>query len=97
MEGIIRVQVEHHKGGKLRGPQFQLNKKMVKPEISISEKVAEFKSGELSAIINRGDTWYVTFQAGEQVLTHNDWHALGYVDTPDGYFIHERLNLGVGE
>ncbi len=47
--------------------------------------------------VQRGDMWNVMFRAGEQVLTHSGWHSLGFVDTPNGRFIHEQLNLSVGE
>ncbi len=32
-----------------------------------------------------------------KVLTASGWRALGFVDTPNGRFIHEQLSLGVGE
>jgi alpha-D-xyloside xylohydrolase len=33
----------------------------------------------------------------ERLLTSSGWRGLGFVDTPDGRFIHEQLGLGVGE
>jgi alpha-D-xyloside xylohydrolase len=97
MEGVIRVQVRHHKGGKTPQPQFQIFEGTVKPQVTINDAVAELASGELKVQVQRGDSWGVTFRAGEQVLTGSGWRALGFVDTPDGRFIHEQLNLGVGE
>jgi alpha-D-xyloside xylohydrolase len=97
MDGVIRVQVTHHKGRRPQQPQFQLHEETVKPQITISDSVAEFKSGELSVQVQRGDTWNAMFCVGEQVLTHSGWRSLGFVDTPDGRFIHEQLNLSVAE
>jgi alpha-D-xyloside xylohydrolase len=91
------VQVRHHKGGKTPQPQFQIFEGTVKPQVTINDAVAELASGELKVQVQRGDSWGVTFRAGEQVLTGSGWRALGFVDTPDGRFIHEQLNLGVGE
>jgi alpha-D-xyloside xylohydrolase len=97
MEGVIRVQVTHLKGGKTPQPQFQIFEGTVKPQVTISDAMAELASGELRVQVQRGDSWGVTFRADEQVLTGSGWRALGFVDTPDGRFIHEQLNLGVGE
>jgi len=97
MEGVIRVQTTHHKGGKKPQPQFQIFEGPASPKVTINEAMAELASGELKVQVQRGDAWDVTFRAGEQVLTGSGWRALGFVDTPDGRFIHEQLNLGVGE
>jgi alpha-D-xyloside xylohydrolase len=97
MDGVIRVQVTHHKGGKTPQPQFQIFEGQANPKVTINDAVAEFASGELKVQVQRGDSWGVMFRAGEQILTGSGWRALGFVDTPDGRFIHEQLNLGVGE
>jgi len=97
LEGVIRVQVTHHKGGKTAGPQFQIFEEQVKPRIEISESAGTLTSGELTVRVRRGDSWKVEFQAGGQTLTGSGWRALGFVDTPDGRFIHEQLDLGIGE
>ena len=31
------------------------------------------------------------------LLTSSGWRSLGFVDTPQGRFMHESLGLGVGE
>ena len=97
MEGVIRVQVTHHKGGKTPQPQFKISETPVTPKIQISDSVAELTSGALTVRVQRGDKWDVSFLAGGQSLTGSGWRALGFVDTPDGRYIHEQLNLGVGE
>jgi alpha-D-xyloside xylohydrolase len=97
MDGVIRVQVTHHKGGKTPQPQFQIFDGQTNPKVTINDAMAELASGELKVQVQRGESWGVTFRAGEQILTGSGWRALGFVDTPDGRFIHEQLNLGVGE
>ena len=51
----------------------------------------------LSVRIHKSGDWLVEFIGNEKVITASGWHALGFVDTPDGRYIHEQLNLGVGE
>lgn len=97
LAGVIRVQVTHHQGGLPPHPQFQIAEAPVTPQIAINAAAAELTSGELTVHIQRGESWGVTFRAGEQTLTGSGARALGFVDTPAGRFIHEQLNLGVGE
>lgn len=97
LEGVIRVQVTHHKGGKPPRPQFEICEGPVSPQVEIQAGAAELTSGELTVRVQRGDAWGVTFRAGGQTLTGSGWRALGFVDTPEGRYIHEQLNLGVGE
>jgi alpha-D-xyloside xylohydrolase len=98
MEGVIRVQVFHHKGGKLPQPQFEIYPQS-QPVLQIENQpdAATLTSGGLAVRVQKGDSWGVTFQARGQTLTGSGWRSLGYVDTPGGRFIHEQLNLGVGE
>ncbi len=97
LEGVIRVQVTHHKGGKTPQPQFQINEGPVAPQIEMSDSAAELTSGGLTVRVTRGEAWGVAFRAGAETLTGSGWRALGFVDTPDGRYIHEQLSLGVGE
>ena len=97
MEGVIRVQAVHHKGGKTPQPQFQINEEPVTPKVEISDSAAELTSGGLTVRVTKGESWGVAFRAGAETLTGSGWRALGFVDTPDGRYIHEQLSLGVGE
>ncbi len=97
MEGVIRVQATHHKGGKPPQPQFKISEGPVTPKIEISDSAAELTSGGLTVRVTKGDSWGVAFRAGTETLTGSGWRALGFVDTPDGRYIHEQLSLGVGE
>ena len=41
MQGVIRVQVTHLKGGKISQPQFQIFEGPVTPQITLSDSAAE--------------------------------------------------------
>jgi len=98
MENVIRAQIIHHKGGIPRRPEFTIYEQ-VAPEIAISndESAATLRSGQLSVRVHKGEDWLVEYIGGDKVITSSGWRALGFVDTPDGRFLHEQLNLGVGE
>ena len=98
MEGVIRVQAVHLKGGKTPQPQFEIHPQpQPKLQVENQPEVASLTSGALTVQVQKGSAWDVTFQAGGQTLTGSGWRALGFVDTPGGRYIHEQLNLGVGE
>jgi alpha-D-xyloside xylohydrolase len=98
MENVIRVQLYHHKGGKLPRPQFEI-KSTLGPQVRITDDVqaATLTSGRLTARIEKAGDWRLSFLDGEDEITHSGWRAMGFVDTSDGRFIHEQLALGVGE
>jgi alpha-D-xyloside xylohydrolase len=98
MENVIRVQLVHHKGTTPRKPAFEIHPGSL-PQASISndERCATLTSGELSVRINKTEDWLVEYIGGGQVITSSGWRSTGFVDTPDGRYVHEQLNLGVGE
>ena len=98
VENVIRVQVLHHRGVVPRKPEFSLYP-APHPQVSVSEDEdsATLTSGDLRVRIHKGSDWLVQFMAGGHVLTSSGWRALGFVDTPDGRYVHEQLSLGVGE
>jgi alpha-D-xyloside xylohydrolase len=98
MENVIRVQMFHYKGGLHRTPEFILSEQPhPQPVISDDEQCATLTSGALSVRIQKGENWLVEYKAGEHVITSSNWRGMGFVDTLDGRFIHEQLNIGVGE
>ena len=58
---------------------------------------ATLTSGQLSVHVQKGDNWSVEYRAGKRTITSSKWHGMGFVDTPAGRFMHEQLNIGVGE
>ena len=98
MENIIRVKIVHHKGGNPRKPEFEINQQSdLKITTSNNEKFATLTSGDLSVRIHKSADWLVEFIGGDKVITSSGGRAAGFVDTPDGRFIHEQLSLGVCE
>ncbi len=98
MENVIRVKIFHHKGALPRKPEFILSEQPhPEPVVSEDEQSATLISGELSVRVSKGEPWLVEYKAGKRLVTSSGWHGLGFVDTPDGRFIHEQLNIGVGE
>jgi len=95
---IIRVQVVHHKGGKKSWPEFALRcTEPYEPVTTSNQDYASLHSGDLSVRIHKESSWNVEFCNGEQILTSSNWHSLGFIDTPEGRYIHEQLNITVGE
>jgi len=98
MKNIIRVKIVHHKGGFPNKPEFEINQESdLQVFTSNDEKFATLTSGDLSVRINKGEDWLVEFIGDEKIITSSGWHALGFVDTHNGRFIHEQLSLSVGE
>ena len=98
MDNVIRVQIVHHKGGLPRKPEFILSDQPhPQPVISDDAQCAILTSGDLSVRVQKGDNWLVEYKTGERVITSSSGRGMGFVDTPEGQFIHEQLNLGVGE
>jgi len=98
MENVIRVQVVHHKGGLDRGPAFEL-KPGPAPAVQISDDAdaAMLTSGRLTVRVAKRPDWRVDFLDGDRVVTSSGWRGLALMETPEGRFMVEQLNLGVGE
>ncbi|HEY0945169.1 MAG TPA: alpha-xylosidase [Opitutaceae bacterium] len=98
MSDVIRVRIAHFTGGAERGPSIHLEPtKPAEVAIETSETVASLRTGKLTARINR-KAWEVAFEAEGQVLTRSGWRGMGYIQWPGrGNFVHEQLNLSVGE
>ena len=98
MENVIRVQVIHQKGILRRKPEFTIHQSDdFKVTVSEDDSAASLVSGDVCVRVDKGENWLVEFIGNDQLLTASGWRALGFVDTPDGRFIHEQLDLGVGE
>jgi alpha-D-xyloside xylohydrolase len=98
MPDVIRVQMVHHKGRRPRGPAFDLHA-LPEPEVQVCDdaQAATLTSGRLSAHVQKAGDWRVEFKAGERVITRSGWKGMGIIDTDAGRYMHEQLDLGVGE
>ncbi len=98
MENVIRVQISHHQGNKPEDPQFVLQKDdPFLPSVIEHGDAVILSSGQVSVHVHKTETWRVQYKAGGQQLTASSWRGMGFVDTPQGRFVHEQLDLGVGE
>jgi len=98
MKNIIRVRASHFEGGIDKGPHFDLAETdtSFKPSVSITEKTAEFKSGDLSVSVDVGGNWNNTFYGSGKMLTKNLNKSLGYMISEKPY-MKDELSLSVGE
>ncbi len=95
---VIRVHICHWKGGRRRGPAFELRSDGPTPRISRTSKAAILASGRLSVHVSTTDEWRVGFFWGEKLLTGSARGCAGYLIDSDGTrFMREQLALGVGE
>jgi len=106
MKNIIRVRVSHFEGGIDKGPHFVLNDADIsfKPLVRITDKSAEFQSGELSVSVDIGGNWNNTFYGNGKALTKNLNRSLGYMVSrgkgpykPQKPYMKDELSLSVGE
>jgi len=99
LEGVIKVRIEHHAGGRDSGPNFALpGANDPEVDIEIGSSQASFSSGELTARVARGTSWQLDFTAGDRVLTSSQPKTIGLATGPDGRsYVYQQLALAVGE
>jgi len=98
MPNVIRVTLNHHKGGVKKGPVFELNTQDANVDISKNEQGAVLKSGNLEVQIDKTNGWDVSFLYEGKRITGSGQRAAGYITGPskEAYF-REQLDLGIGE
>ncbi|MBD8586077.1 alpha-xylosidase [Frigoribacterium sp. CFBP 8766] len=98
-EGVIRVRIDHHQGARGRGG-FDLpgDDGSRVGEVSVVDGVGTLTSGALTATVGEGAPWSLEFSSGGERLTGSGHRSVGYVTDASGRsFVHEQLDLGVGE
>ncbi|MBL7262164.1 alpha-xylosidase [Paractinoplanes lichenicola] len=94
MPDVIKVTLGHFLGGAPTGPNFAITSE----EHDVRVGDTELTSGRLTARFRTGEKWALDFEAEGKRLTGSGWRGMGIVDTADGeHFVHEQLDLGVGE
>ncbi|NQX10851.1 alpha-xylosidase [Microbacteriaceae bacterium VKM Ac-2855] len=102
-EGVAKVRIEHFQGARTRGG-FALDES-VSGAATLTEAGGTLRTGELEVRIEKGAPWSLEFwDANTNTrLTGSGHKAQGYVTGPDATtglatnYIHEQLDLGVGE
>ena len=98
LENVIKVEIWHHQGIPILKPEFQLvDRPAPRVDIQDQPEAATLTTGNLSLQVHKSEDWRVEFRDRERLITHSGWRALGFVDTPEGRFVHEQLGLGVSE
>ncbi len=91
---VIRVTVEHFQGEEPRLPAFAIDTQPV--DVTVDDLT--LTSGALTARFTAGEKWGLDFLAEGRRITGSGWKGMGVVDTVDGrHYVHEQLDLGVGE
>jgi alpha-D-xyloside xylohydrolase len=99
MPDVIAVRLSHFLGARARGPEFEIGTGPA-PGVRVTEDAesASLTSGGLTARFHRGQQWRLEFVAGDRVLTGSGYKGMGVIDTDAGeHYVHEQLDLGVGE
>jgi alpha-D-xyloside xylohydrolase len=95
MPDVIRVAIAHHLGGVPKHPSFAIAD-AGSPHVEISADA--LTSGALTVRFGTGDAWGMSFEAGGRRITGSGGKGMGVIDTADGrQYVHEQLDLGVGE
>ncbi|QMU97502.1 alpha-xylosidase [Microbacterium esteraromaticum] len=117
-EGVIRVRVAHHEGGRWHGGFSLPGAGSGSARTTVSDAGGELDSGALVARITPGAPWNLSFEVDGRRVTGSGHRAQGYVrlaadaqvdagiidnarqggsSLSSKTFVHEQLDLGVGE
>jgi len=96
LEDCISVTAYHYKGVRETGPAFELTDLSLPLDVSESHGAYTVASGLLSAVINK-DPFSMAFYYDGTFLTESGKRQLAYVQTPEGPYFRERLNISVDE
>jgi alpha-D-xyloside xylohydrolase len=100
---VVRVRVQHYAGEAQTGPRFPVLAQNA-PDVSVhvDDDEAVLTSGRLSARVDRGEAFRLSFHADGRELTGSGFKAMALLDTDSavfgaGHFVREQLDLAVGE
>ncbi|MDF2560743.1 MAG: alpha-glucosidase [Microbacterium sp.] len=117
-EGVIRVRITHHAGGRWHGGFTLPGAGASTASISVGEEGGVLDAGSLVARIAPGEPWDLSFEVDGRRVTGSGHKAQGYVRLTDdaqvdrgivgngrqggaaphsSAYVHEQLDLGVGE
>ena len=66
-------------------------------QINDDDQAASLTSGSLTVRVEKAGDWKFDFLDGSRLVTSSAWRGVGFIETPEGQFIHDQLSLGVGE
>ena len=103
MSDVIRVTIGHFLGGPPKGPNFEITTAehpvtTTDTELTSGRLTARFRASPQNPGNGQGANWGLDFLAEGKRLTGSGWKGMGIVDSADGeQYVHEQLDLGVGE
>ncbi len=94
MPDVIRVSVGHFLGSAKPYPTFALTE--APTDVRVGDH--QLTSGALTVRFDTGEHWGMSFEADGRRLTGSGRKGMGIIDTAAGaHYVHEQLDLGVGE
>lgn len=98
MPDVVRVRLTNHAGGVDRGPRFAVAEAPGPVTVDAGSHYAALTSGRLTARVARSGPWRLEFLGDGRPLTASGARAMGSVEVAGrGHYMHEQLELGVGE
>ncbi len=99
-EGIIGVDIWHHRGKKDNGPNFEIVSDGSKPAIDIGDEYATVKNGGITAKVSlKPNGWGIEFIGENGLLTRDGFRMMGHMTdkTTGRKYMMQQLELDVGE
>ncbi len=98
LEEVIRVRISHFTGELSRRPAFDIGQPSGCGAVTEDAESASLSSGRFSARVTRKGGWRLGFSGDGREVTSSGAKAMGYIEQNDGgRYVHEQLDLGVGE
>jgi len=93
---VLGVKAYHFKGALRQGPDFVLSTDPAAIDVSEEAEHVTLRSGKMTVVLNRRP-FAMRFYYEDKLLTQSDTKQLAYIETPQGAFMRERLDISIGE
>ena len=95
-ENVIKVHIDHYRGGLDNIPQFELNEDTgYVPVITRTEDTVEMVTGDTKLVIRTGEEWDVAYYYKDKYLTGGAWRSTSII-TESQFTANARMNLQAG-
>lgn len=92
-ENVIKVHIDHYRGGLDNIPQFELNEDTgYVPVITRTEDTVEMVTGDTKLVIRTGEEWDVAYYYKDKYLTGGAWRSTSII-TESQFTANARMNL----
>lgn len=99
-EGVIGVQIYHHRGALAKDPHFEITGDGTSHEITVGSEYASVKNGGITAKISlKPNDWGIEFIGENGRLTRDGFRMMGHMSdrTTGRKYMMQQLELDVGE